>query len=224
MDIDNEMDIDINITEPLWSLLRCCEVHCVAACCGLDAFDFHPVYTQDWLQSAESETLRKIRQQLRLLRDQTIQDHHCYISEQLNFWGDQNQWHTLISNWEKLLMQQNIAIPILPTTNLNEAIDFYKNLGFQTSTVVPENYAILDRDSIELHLSYCPQLIPTESYTACYLRVSQVDELFQEFIALCLPQEGIPRIECLEDKSWGMREFAIVDPSGNLLRIGQPLE
>ncbi|WP_225938546.1 DUF6331 family protein [Leptothermofonsia sichuanensis] len=28
---------EITIPEPLWSLLRCCEVNCVAACCGLVA-------------------------------------------------------------------------------------------------------------------------------------------------------------------------------------------
>jgi hypothetical protein len=38
-----------------------------------------------------------------------------------------------------------------------------------------------------------------------------------------LPRKGIPRQDVLEDKPWGMREFAIVDPNGNLLRIGQTL-
>jgi hypothetical protein len=28
-------------------------------------------------------------------------------------------------------------------------------------------------------------------------------------------------MEALEDKPWGLREFAIVDPDGNLLRVGQ---
>jgi hypothetical protein len=27
----------------------------------------------------------------------------------------------------------------------------------------------------------------------------------------------------LQDKPWGMREFAVVDPDGNLVRIGQVL-
>jgi hypothetical protein len=31
-------------------------------------------------------------------------------------------------------------------------------------------------------------------------------------------------MERLEDKPWGLREFAIVDPDGNLLRIGQVIE
>ena len=28
-------------------------------------------------------------------------------------------------------------------------------------------------------------------------------------------------MDTLEDKPWGLREFAILDPDGNLLRIGQ---
>jgi hypothetical protein len=29
------------------------------------------------------------------------------------------------------------------------------------------------------------------------------------------------RLDRLEEKPWGMREFAMVDPDGNLIRIGQ---
>jgi len=31
-------------------------------------------------------------------------------------------------------------------------------------------------------------------------------------------------MDALEDKPWGMREFAIVDADGNLIRIGQALQ
>ena len=31
------------------------------------------------------------------------------------------------------------------------------------------------------------------------------------------------RLTAVEDKPWGMREFAVVDPNGNLLRVGRPL-
>jgi hypothetical protein len=31
-------------------------------------------------------------------------------------------------------------------------------------------------------------------------------------------------MDALEDKPWGLREFAVIDPDGNLLRIGQLLE
>jgi hypothetical protein len=34
----------------------------------------------------------------------------------------------------------------------------------------------------------------------------------------------ILRLDALEDKPWGMRKFTIVDPDGNLFRIGQTIE
>jgi hypothetical protein len=45
-----------------------------------------------------------------------------------------------------------------------------------------------------------------------------------DFAPAQLPRNGIPRMDDLEDKPWGMREFAIVDSDGNLLRIGQVLK
>jgi hypothetical protein len=56
----------------------------------------------------------------------------------------------------------------------------------------------------------------------CYLRVPDVHLLFSDFSAATLPSRGIPRIDPLSLKPWGMLEFAIVDPDGTLLRIGQP--
>jgi ribosomal protein S18 acetylase RimI-like enzyme len=41
------------------------------------------------------------------------------------------------------------------------------------------------------------------------------------FATGALQSKGIPRMEALEDKPWGLREFALVDVDGNLLRIGQ---
>ncbi|WP_199336876.1 bleomycin resistance protein [Oscillatoria sp. FACHB-1407] len=120
-------------------------------------------------------------------------------------------------------MNQNCAIPILPTRDLLETITFYNKLGFETISE-HENYVILCRDSIEIHFSLFSDIDPAKSYVECYLRVTNVDELFQEFGQLSLPNVGIPRIGRLEDKPWGMREFYIVDPSGSLLRIGQKIE
>ena len=52
----------------------------------------------------------------------------------------------------------------------------------------------------------------------------QVDALYRAFSAAALPRHGIPRMDVIGDKPWGMREFAVVDPDGNLLRIGQVIE
>lgn len=36
-----------------------------------------------------------------------------------------------------------------------------------------------------------------------------------------LPGAGIPRRTATEEKPWGMREIAIVEPNGTLFRVGQ---
>ena len=54
-----------------------------------------------------------------------------------------------------------------------------------------------------------------------YLRVADVQSIYEAVSVLGLPSTGIPRVVALEDKPWGLREFAVVDPDGNLLRIGQ---
>ncbi|MDI9079415.1 hypothetical protein [Xanthomonas oryzae] len=48
-----------------------------------------------------------------------------------------------------------------------------------------------------------------------------MDAIHAAMKVAALPERGIPRLDSVGDKHWGMREFAIVDESGNLLRIGQ---
>jgi len=55
-------------------------------------------------------------------------------------------------------------------------------------------------------------LNPAESSAGCNIRVSDVEGILQAFAKADLPTTGIPRIDRLENKPWGMREFAIVDP------------
>lgn len=118
----------------------------------------------------------------------------------------------------------DLAIPTLPSRALPETIAFYGQLGF-TGEILGDGdaYAILERGAIELHFFLHPDLRPAESYAGCYIRVLDVAALYEAFAAARLPRQGIPRMEALAVKPWGMREFAIVDPDGNLLRIGQAI-
>ena len=127
------------------------------------------------------------------------------------------------SHIEDIMPQSDIAIPILPSRSLNETLAFYRRLGFDGEIHRHGNYAILVREAIELHFFTHPELRPAESSAMCYLRVSDVERIYAAFALAELPRQGRPRQDVLEDKPWGMREFAIVDPDGNLLRIGQTL-
>lgn len=214
---------EITIPKPLWSLLCCCEANCVAACCGLDAFDFSPAHVQKWIAQTDAQTLNQVRDQLQVLVHCMVDTACTYSSDQLNCWGDYSAWKPLFNQWETLMMPLDQAIPILLSRDISKSVDFYQKLGFESRYPInaTTDYVILCRGSLEIHLSFFPDIVPSESHLACYLRVAQVDELFQAFQTLKLPVEGIPRLGSLEDKPWGMREFYVVDPDGNLLKIGQ---
>ena len=116
----------------------------------------------------------------------------------------------------------DLAIPTLPCRSMREAVAFYHRLGFEGGPHQFNNdYAILIRGSIELHLFVHRELVPAESSAGCYLRVQDVDSLYEAWSAAALPSSGIPRLEPIGNKPWGLREFAMVDPDGTLIRVGQ---
>jgi catechol 2,3-dioxygenase-like lactoylglutathione lyase family enzyme len=121
-------------------------------------------------------------------------------------------------------MEPGIAIPILPARDLVETRTFYERLGFQAAGWWPREfggYAILIRGDLSMHFFSFKEILPDQSYAQCYWRVKDVDALYAEFYALDLPKFGIPRLDAVEDKPWGMREFSMVDPNGTLVRVGQ---
>lgn len=118
----------------------------------------------------------------------------------------------------------DIAIPILPSRSLKRTLAFFERLGFTGEILgAADDYAILTRGELEIHFFVHTELVPSESFAGCYIRLADVDSLYQSFLSAGLPRQGIPRMDRLENKPWGMREFAIVDEDGNLYRIGQVL-
>lgn len=116
------------------------------------------------------------------------------------------------------------AIPTLPSRSIPATVAFYERLGFDAD--LPSGggaYAVLTRGPVELHFFGHAGLVPAESSAGCYIRVQDVDELYGAFAPAQLPAAGMPRMDPVGNRPWGMREFAVVDPDGNQLRIGQPL-
>jgi catechol 2,3-dioxygenase-like lactoylglutathione lyase family enzyme len=111
--------------------------------------------------------------------------------------------------------------PILPSRDLAETSAFYARLGFEQAGLWPEEYLIVTRDDIGLHFFLSRDHDPASSDHGCYLYVPDADALFAEFERLGLPSAGIPRLHgAPQDTDYGLREFALIDPDGNLLRIG----
>jgi catechol 2,3-dioxygenase-like lactoylglutathione lyase family enzyme len=115
--------------------------------------------------------------------------------------------------------------PVLPSRDLAETRAFYGRLGFVPwfAGREPWHYEIMSRGNLVVHFFPHPELDPFKSDAGCYWRVRDADRLHAELAELGLPKEGIPRLTRPADTPWGMREFTLVDPSGNLVRIGHDL-
>jgi catechol 2,3-dioxygenase-like lactoylglutathione lyase family enzyme len=118
------------------------------------------------------------------------------------------------------------AIPILPCRNVDETVAFYGLLGFELlfEQPAPDPYAIVGWGDVELHFFSHPGLDPAGSIAGCYLRVADADRVHASWRSLGLPVAGIPRLSEIADRPWGLREFQVVDPNGNLVRVGHVLE
>lgn len=117
------------------------------------------------------------------------------------------------------------AIPILPCRDLDETLAFYGGLGFALDFEErqPLAYAIVSLGEAEIHLERVEGLAPQAARHACYLEVGNADALFAHWRGAGFAAEGVPRLEPIADRPWGMREFALVDPNGNRLRVGHRL-
>lgn len=116
-------------------------------------------------------------------------------------------------------MPRHGAEPILPTHNMSVSRAFYESLGFAAG-YHDDEYEILRRELLVVHLELQHDLHPERNRTSCYWRVPNADVLYREFSVLGLPAAGIPSLTSPRDEPWGMREFTMRDPAGNLIRIG----
>jgi hypothetical protein len=108
--------------------------------------------------------------------------------------------------------------PGIPTTDMARTIEHYQRLGF-TFPAPAATFAIGERDSVALHFALKPDHDPSRTATWVYISVEDADELSAEFDAAGAGQGRTPR-----DTDYKMRELAHIDPDGNLLLFGSPLQ
>ena len=112
-----------------------------------------------------------------------------------------------------------IALPVLASLNIDKTVRFYKEkLGFDRLGWKDENYAVLGRDKIEIHFWKCNNKIHPEN-TSCYIRVKNVDDLYEEMKIAGVVHPNGP----LKNQPWNIREFAILDEDGNMIKFGENL-
>jgi catechol 2,3-dioxygenase-like lactoylglutathione lyase family enzyme len=106
------------------------------------------------------------------------------------------------------------TVPVLASLNLSETLHFYRDrLGFVPSLVM-DHYLIVQRDGCELHFWACSERHIAEN-TSCYVR-GDTEALHTDFAARGLAVAP-PVVQ-----PWGMKEMAVIDPHGNLLKFGEP--
>lgn len=112
-----------------------------------------------------------------------------------------------------------VAGPVLASLDIPKSVQFYEDkLGFRR-TFCDEGYGIVVRDGIPIHFWKCDDKIFPEN-TSCYVYMKEgVEKLYEEY----KPHGVIHPNSKLEDHPWGMREFAILDNYGNMIRFGQDL-
>jgi catechol 2,3-dioxygenase-like lactoylglutathione lyase family enzyme len=121
-------------------------------------------------------------------------------------------------------------IPILPCTSIDETLEFYGALGFEVTyrQERPNTYAVVQRGGMVLHLFVMKGLDPETSFSTCYVETTDVETLYEAFSAGLretygrVPLRGVPRMNPIKETSDGVRQFIVVDPGGNFIRIGQP--
>jgi catechol 2,3-dioxygenase-like lactoylglutathione lyase family enzyme len=116
------------------------------------------------------------------------------------------------------------AIPVLPARDLAATLAFYERLGFEQQGAPWQTYRylIVGREQYELHFYEDAEVDPLTTTAGCYLRVADADALHAAWEAVGVPHDRATgsRLVAPSTTEYGMREFALVDPSGNLLRIG----
>ena len=118
------------------------------------------------------------------------------------------------------------AVPILLSRDLRETLAFFERLGFENRGAPPEEwqYLIIGRGAAELHFIEDPSVDPLRTSSMCYLYVEDAQRVFEEWRDAVEPDSTTgSRIDAPMSTEYGMREFAVVDRSGNLVRIGSPL-
>jgi hypothetical protein len=106
--------------------------------------------------------------------------------------------------------------PIMPTTDIVRTRQHYERLGFTANVI--NDFMMTKRDDIELFFSLNPEHDPKRTASCIYVRVADADALHAHWQAA-----GIPGLRQLRNTDYNMREFAYVDPDGNMILFGSRL-
>ena len=100
------------------------------------------------------------------------------------------------------------ATPVLPALDVDATVRFWQEeLGF-AAVFSSAEYGIVDRDGTQVHF-FPSDIDPAENDGGCRIAVDDVDAFHDEYEDHVYAR--------LEEKPWGTREFAVLDPNRNLI-------
>lgn len=118
------------------------------------------------------------------------------------------------------------VIPSFPVMDLSESIQFYQRLGFDLRWSYPEgnpDHAGLALDDVSLML-FSNQQTEGEGDLewgprSLYVLMHDIDGFHTHLVSAMEHAPAAP-----QDSDYGMRDFEVMDPSGNRLTFGEALE
>jgi uncharacterized glyoxalase superfamily protein PhnB len=111
------------------------------------------------------------------------------------------------------------TLPILPSWDFDHTARYYAALGFQEEGRWPGEHLIVRHSlGIELHFFSTAEFPTVHNHHGVYVRfetAAECDALHQAW-----SKAGVDHLSAPADTDYRLREFSIIDPMGNLLRIG----
>jgi catechol 2,3-dioxygenase-like lactoylglutathione lyase family enzyme len=106
--------------------------------------------------------------------------------------------------------------PIFPVADVSRSLEFYGRLGFSTRSY-NRGYGFVTWGRVELHVGAVPDPSASRPGSA-YIWVEDADQLATQWLAAGAD------VRTPEDTEWNQHEGAVIDPDGNIIRFGTPLE
>ena len=106
-------------------------------------------------------------------------------------------------------------VPRIAVGNAAQTQAFYGRIGF-ACTYREEGFMIVERDGVQLHLH--PSDEPPTRHGAFWVRVSNIEALYQEYLAV-----NVITSSKVKTQRWGFKEFHICDPFRNIFIFAESL-
>lgn len=111
------------------------------------------------------------------------------------------------------------ATPVLASLDINRSIEFFvSKFGFAKVHAEQGVYGIVSNGAVNIHFWACNDRRIAEA-TSCRIRVQGIEALYEA----CSREHIVHPNAALEAKPWGSKEFAIVDPDGNLVTFNESI-